>query len=233
MLLFSYVLLTKKRMRKRFFHERVCSCSPVRGVQYMQPDLLRAVVNREIHPIRCASTCGRKACKAMTLGDLGAEAGHPQWAKHLWAFGIEQIHDKDYADWLGVWFNPDYVCLQDVISNGWCELLGRRIDDIDRRYGFNNPQGRNCWEYWAGDGWYESFRYEKFDVDSDYWRDYFLTMRREAMQEQATQRLFREGQGELPPQAQDFFYYWEDFDPTEQDLYFKIDDWDFECSSSG
>jgi hypothetical protein len=37
----------------------------------------------------------------------------------------------------------------------------------------------------------------------------------------------------LPPQAQDFFYYWEDFDPTEQDLYFKIDDWDFECSSSG
>lgn len=224
----SFIIVTLKliNMRKRFHHFRVCSCSPTDGVVFMDTQMLRDIVNREIHPIRCASTCGRKAQKGLVLGDLCAEAHHPLWAIRIWGFVIEQIHDKDYDDWVDVWFNTRYVRLQDVISNGLCEILGRRIDDVERRLGLAQPEGRDCYEYWAGDFWYDSFSYEKYDYDWDAQRDHFLQMRDEAMARQATDRLFREGQGELPPCAQDFFYYWEDFDPTAQDLYYKIDDWD-------
>jgi len=155
-------------MRRRFHDFRVCSCSPVEGMTFMDAPTLKALVYREIHPIRCASTCGRKAQKALYLGDLLVEAHHPMWAWDIWEWTIGEIHDKDYDDWIGVWFNPKYVSYNDVISNGICEILGKRIDDV-----------RN-----------------------------------------------REGQGDLPPQAQDFFYYWDDFDPLEQNLYFKVDDWD-------
>lgn len=35
----------------------------------------------------------------------------------------------------------------------------------------------------------------------------------------------KEGMVFLTAKGQDFFYYWEDYDPTLQDLYFVIDDW--------
>ena len=213
-------------MRKRFYHFRVCSCSPTEGVVYMESNMLRDIVNREIHPIRCASTCGRKASKGLVLGDLCAEAHHPQWALKVWMFVMEQIHWKDYEDWCNVWFNTKYVSFHDVISDGICEIIGKRIDRLNIRYGWAQPEGRNCWEYYAGDGFYDSFCYEKFDNDWDRLREKYITIRSEAMAAQQTERILRDGQGELPPQAQDFFYYWEDFDPTEQDMYFKIDDWD-------
>jgi hypothetical protein len=193
---------------------------------YLDAKLLKDIVNRQIHPIRCASTCGRKAQKGLLLGDLCAEAHHPAWALKIWRFVLGEIHAKDYDDWIDVWFNTKYVRLRDVISDGICEIIGRRIDDLERRYGISEPQGRNCWEYWAGDGWYDSFSYEKYDSDWDYWRDYYLQLRTEAIARQKTERVFREGQGELPPQAQDFFYYWTDYNPTDQDLNFQIDDWD-------
>ena len=213
-------------MRKRFRHVRVCNCSPTQGVTYLDARLLRDIVNRTIHPIRCASTCGQKALKGLYLGDLCAEAHHPGWALTVWLFVISEIHRKDYEDWVNVEFNPRYVSFRDVISDGLCEILGKRIDDLNRRYGLDQPAGRNCWAYWAGDGWYNSFSYEKFDNEWERIREEYLQMRNEAVARQATERLFREGQGELPPCAQDFYDYWEDFDPTVQDLYFKIDDWD-------
>ena len=193
---------------------------------YLDARLLKDIVNREIHPIRCASTCGRKAQKGLLLGDLCAEAHHPAWALKIWRFVLSEIHTKDYNDWVDVWFNTKYVRLRDVISDGICEIIGRRIDDLERRYGISQPQGRNCWEYWAGDGWYDSLFYEKYDSDWDSWRDYYLQLRTEAIARQKTERVFREGQGELPPQSQDFFCYWTDHNPTDQDLNFQIDDWD-------
>ena len=193
---------------------------------YLDAKLLKDIVNRQIHPIRCASTCGRKAQKGLLLGDLCAEAHHPAWALKIWRFVLSEIHAKDYNDWVDVWFNTRYVRLRDVISDGICEIIGRRIDDLERRYGISEPQGRNCWEYWAGDGWYDSFSYEKYDSDWDYWRDYYLQLRTETIARQKTEQTFREGQDELPPQAQDFFHYWSDFNPTDQDLNFQIDDWD-------
>ena len=45
-------------------------------VTQMEARLLKELVNREIHPIRCASSCGRKAQKGLMLGDLCAETRH-------------------------------------------------------------------------------------------------------------------------------------------------------------
>ena len=105
-------------MRKRLKHFHVCSCSPERGVTYLDARLLKDIVNRGIHPIRCASTCGHKALRGLLLGDLCAETNHLGWALRIWKFTLKQIHEKDYDDWIDVhWFNTKYVSFQDVISN--------------------------------------------------------------------------------------------------------------------
>ena len=219
-------------MRKRFHHFRVCSCSPEKGVTYLDTKLLMDIVNRAIRCIRCASTSRHKAHRGLLLGNLCAEARHPYWAVKIWKFTIEQIHDKDYEEWFDVTFNPEYVSLRDVIANGLCEIIGRRIDEVERRYGWSNPHGRDCWDYRAGDGWYDGFRCEKYDYEWEPIREYYIQLRNEVMERQQTERIFREGQGDLPPQSQDFFNYWNDYDPTTEDLYFKIDDWDEDPQSS-
>ena len=223
--------MRKSNRQSRFARRRisnwVCNCTPNGVVTHLEARLLRDIVNREIHPIRCASTCGRKAQKGIIIGDLCAEAHHPMWALKIWKFVLRQIHSKDYDDWIDVWFNTDYIRLRDVISDGICEVIGRRIDDVERSVGLSDAHGRDSWEYRAGDGWYDSFFCEKYESDWDEWRDFYLDMRNEAVERQQTERLFQEGQSMLPPQAQDFFDYWSDYDATTQeDFYFKIDDWD-------
>ena len=205
----------------------MCGCTPNGVVTHLEARMLRDIVNHEIHPIRCASTCGRKAQKGLVIGDLCAEAHHPMWARKIWKFVLSQIHSKDYDDWIDVWFNTDYVRLKDVISDGICEVIGRRIDDVERQMGLSDAHGRDSWEYWAGDGWYDSFFCEKYESDWDEWRDFYVGMRNEAVERQQAERMFQEGQSMQPPQAQDFFDYWSDYDATTQeDFYFKIDDWD-------
>ena len=176
-------------MRKRFYHERVCSCSPELGIWYIEVRTLRDIINREIHPIRCAASCGRKAQKAIVLGDLCVEAHHPMWALKIWWFAINEIHNKDYDDWVNVWFNTKYVCFQDVISDGICEVIGKRIDDVNRSCGLYDAKGRDSYEYLCGDGWYDGFYYEKYDYDFDYWCNYFIQMRDEAIANQTTEKM--------------------------------------------
>lgn len=192
---------------------------------YLESRMLRDIVDSGIHPIRCASTCAHKAQKGLLLGDLCAEARHLMWARKIWLFTLAEIHAKDYDDWIDVWFNTKYVRLQDVISDGICEVLGRRIDEVERRLGLADAHGRDSWEYRAGDGWYDSFRYEKFDSDWGEWREYYVGLRNESVERQQAERMFYEGLG--APQPLDFFDYWNDSNPTEQEDYnFKIDDWD-------
>lgn len=196
-------------------------------VTHLEARLLKELVNREIHPIRCASTCARKAQKGLYLGNLCAEAHHPMWALKIWKFTLSQIHTKDYDDWIDVCFNTKYVRLRDVISDGICEIIGSRIDVVERSMGLSDARGRDSWEYWAGDGWYNSFFYEKYDSDWDSVRDTYIEMRNEAIELQHLNRFFHEVQGEVPVMAQNFFDYWNDYDPaTQEDFYFKIDDWD-------
>ena len=142
-------------MRRRIPY-RVCRCMPNGVVTHLEARLLKDLVNRDIHPIRCASTCARMAQKGLYLGNLCAEAHHPMWALKIWKFTLSQIHSKDYDDRIDVWFNTKYVRLRDVISDGICEIIGSRIDDIEQKLGLSVPQGRDSWKYWAGDGWYNS-----------------------------------------------------------------------------
>ncbi|MBR1415124.1 MAG: hypothetical protein IJ570_04600 [Prevotella sp.] len=213
-------------MRRRIPY-RVCQCTPNGIMTHLEARLLKDLVNREIRPIRCASTCARKAQKGLYLGNLCAEAHHPMWALKIWKFTLSQIHSKDYDDWIDVCFNTKYVRLRDVISDGICEIIGSRIDVVERSMGLSDARGRDSWEYWAGDGWYNSFFYEKYDSDWDSVRDTYIEMRNEAIELQHLNRFFHEVQGEVPVMAQNFFDYWNDYDPaTQEDFYFKIDDWD-------
>lgn len=205
----------------------MCQCTPNGIMTHLEARLLKDLVNREIRPIRCASTCARKAQKGLYLGNLCAEAHHPMWALKIWKFTLSQIHSKDYDDWIDVCFNTKYVRLRDVISDGICEIIGSRIDVVERSMGLSDARGRDSWEYWAGDGWYNSFFYEKYDSDWDSVRDTYIEMRNEAIELQHLNRFFHEVQGEVPVMAQNFFDYWNDYDPaTQEDFYFKIDDWD-------
>ena len=69
-------------MRRRIPY-RVCQCMPNGVVTHLEARLLRDLVNREIHPIRCAESCKRKYQKGMRIGDLCAETGHFVWARLL------------------------------------------------------------------------------------------------------------------------------------------------------
>ena len=160
------------------------------------------------------------------LGDLCAEARHPMWALKVWRFALSQIHAKDYDEWIDVWFNTKYVRLGDVIADGWCEVIGRRMDETERRLGLSDAHGRDSWEYRAGDGWYDSFYSEKYDADWDEWRDYYVALRDGAVGRQQTARLFDEAQPDGAPCPQDFFGYWNGDGEAQEDYYFKIDDWD-------
>ena len=51
-------------MRRRIPY-RVCQCMPNGVVTHLEARLLRDLVNREIHPIRCAESCKRKYQKGM------------------------------------------------------------------------------------------------------------------------------------------------------------------------
>ena len=214
-------------MRKRFYHQRVCSCSPQQGVTYLETRLLNRMVNHGIHSIRCAGNCGHMALRGMLLGNLCAEAHHPMWALKIWKFTLRQIHCKDYNDWIDVWFNTRYVRLRDVISDGNCEIIGRHIDEVERQLGLSDAQGRDSWEYRAGDGWYNDLFYEKYDYNCEEMRDECIAMRNEALKQQERERTFCEGLPEQAPQPQGFFDYWNDYTPVvQEDLHFKIDDWD-------
>lgn len=226
---FLYLLLHFKHvvMRKRFVNCRVYSCSPSKGVVFLDTLLLKDIVNRGIHAIRCASTCAYKAHRGLLLGDLCAEAHHYLWALKIWKITLKEIHQKDYDDWIDVWFNTKYVGLQDVISEGNCEIIGRRIDDLECRLGLSDAKGQDSWAYRAGEGWYNDFRYEKYDYDWEALRDEFIRMRNEAIEQQDRERIFCEGQSELVPKTQDFFDYWNDYNSVlQEDLHYKIDDWD-------
>ena len=204
-------------MRKRFNHCRVCSCSPEKGVMFLDAKMLVGIVNHGVRAIRSASTCPRKAHRGILLGDLCVEAHHPMWALKVWKFTLDQIHWKDYDDWIDVCFHTEYVRLQDVISEGICEIIGRRIDEVERSVGLSNPQGRDSWEYKAGEGWYNYLRYEKYDYSwEELWED-FVEMLSEASAQQETERIFLEGQNEYAPMPQDFFDYWNEPDSSVQE----------------
>ena len=199
-------------MRRRIPY-RVCSCMPDGVVKHLEARLLVRLVNREIHPIRCAQSCKVKYLKGMRIGDLCAETGHFFWARKIWLFTESLIENKDYDDWRYVWFNTERVRLTDVISETECELLARRRSDLWRALG--HPE--EAWwdekyERIASETFGTYYYYlwaEKYDHDPAGLQAEFNEMLDEYEAEMETERIFREGQGDnLPPCAQDFTTYW-------------------------
>ena len=203
-------------MRRRIPY-RVCSCMPNGVVTHLEARLLKKLVNREIHPIRCAASCKQKFMKGSRIGDLCAETGHFVWALKVWHFTARLIEDKDIEDWMYVRFDNDRVQLTDVISETEYELLTKRCSDLCRSLDI-------CPEYWwterkehlASRTFGTSYSYlfaEKYDGNwypdqiQEEWEEEMAEYRRE----QDTDILFREGQGDnLPPCSSDFFEYWHD-----------------------
>ena len=205
----------RSRLARPRIPYRVCRCLPNGVVTHMEARLLKDLVNREIHPIRCAESCKRKFQKAMYIGDLCAETGHFWWARKIWRFAAGLIEDKDYDDWRYVWFDNNRVRLRDVISETECELLYRRCSQLWRALG--HPE-YDWWddrvEYltsiYNGTTYYylyaEKFS-EYYDEPIGKWEEEMMSYK--AAQE--TEQIFRDGQGDnLPVCSLDFTEYWYD-----------------------
>jgi len=183
-------------------------------VTHLEARLLHELVNREIHPIRCAESCKRKYQKGMRIGDLCAETGHFWWAQKVWSFTAALIEEKDYDDWNCVWFDNKWVSLHDVISETEYELLERRVSDLWRALGY--PE--YAWwdkriEYLASQYFGTSY-YGLYGEKYDGYYDILIGEWEEEMEgyrtKQEAEMIFREGQGELPPCSQDFHEFWHD-----------------------
>ena len=156
---------------------------------HLEARLVHDLVNREIHPIRCAESCRRKGQLALMAGDLCAETGHYWWAMKVWQWARRLIECKDYDDWRYVWFNTSVVRLGDVVSEDLCMALGRRVDNLWRRLGhpemaWNEDSARAGYDYL----WLEKYDYYRREIE-EYWDNVELTYE----QKQETEAIFRDG----------------------------------------
>ena len=184
-------------------------------VTHLEARILKDLVNREIHPIRCAESCKRKFQKGSRIGDLCAETGHFWWAQKVWRLTERLIANKDWDDWRYVCFDNNRVRLRDVISETECELLSKRRSDLWRALGF--PE----YAWWTTDrerlasdtfgSYYTDLWLDKFDFDPASWTEEWKSEVREIRNEHNTEALFREGLEDCQPLCtQDFFEYWGD-----------------------
>ena len=195
----------------------MCRCTPDKGVTHLDVKLLRQLLNREIHPIRCAWSLRRKAQKARLLGDLCVTTNHPEIAIKMWAFVEDIIVNADDR-----WLDENWV-----IDTRWYTLdsqmaemeacdLGRRIDQLYARQGLPDLGGyedyANAHYYWTK--YYRNPDYFDYLVEL---RDYIIKTR----QKKATEATFNDGQSDWQPaQSQDFFTYHNGEEPEEQwDVY--------------
>ena len=107
-------------MRRRISY-RVCRCTPCGVVTHLEARLLKDLVNRTIHPIRCASSSKQMFMKGMRIGDLCAETGHFWWALKVWRWTMQLMDAKDYDDWIEVRFDGDF-------GSSYCFLWAEKYD---------------------------------------------------------------------------------------------------------
>lgn len=199
-------------MRRKIGY-RVCSCMPNGVVTHLETRLLREIVNREIHPIRCAASCKRKYLKGMRIGDLCAETGHFRWALKVWEFTECQISNKDWDDWRYEWFNDKWVSIRDVLSESECEFLSQRRSGLWAAL-FGPEEGwwdvrREHYAAMSFGTYYSDLWAEKYDYYPEYMMEEYERGMREEKARQDREQLFREAQGEnMPACSQDFTEYW-------------------------
>ena len=188
-------------MRRRIPY-RVCSCMPNGIVNHLEARLLKDLVNREIHPIRCAESCKQKFMKGSRIGDLYAETGHFWWALKIWRLTSKLIENKDYDDWIDVHFNKEWYDLQDVISETEYELLLKRCGDLYQALGFpedfwwSERDEHYAQRYFGRNAYYwlfaeKNYGYYFFDDPEE-----FEDEMKELQNNLETEALFREGQND-------------------------------------
>ena len=203
----------RSRVARRRIPYLVCRSLPNGVVTHLEARLLRDLVNREIHPIRCAASCKRKYQKAIYIADLCVETGHFWWAMKICRFAAGLIEEKDYEEWRYVCFDNDRVRLRDVISETECELLYRRCSRLWSALG--HPEcdwWDDKWEYFTstynGVGYYDLY----VDRYSEFYEHPIGEWEREMEAEEAeqdTRRLFHDAlPDDLPACSQDFTEYW-------------------------
>lgn len=190
-------------MRKRF-QQRVCSCSPEKGVEYLETRMLNSFVNHGVHSIRCAASCAHKFHRGMLLGELCAETHHLLWAAKVWKLTMREIKNKDWDDYICQSFNTKYVSFSDVISEGNCEILGQRIDEAESRLGLSNP-GNGSWESRAS---YDDMRLWKYDYSLVELEEEEREAVGEYRSKCETEQVFIEGMNENVLQPLNAFEYW-------------------------
>jgi len=199
----------------------VCRCTPDKGVIHLETHLLIDLLNREIHPIRCAWSLRRKAQKARILGDLCASSNHPKMAIRMWAFVEEIIINKDdkWAD------DHEYVdirwyTLDSLMAELEAKDLGRRIDQLYKRLYREDGD----FEDYANAHYYWTKYYHK----PEYY-DFLKELRKELeeIREQKTSdSIFEEGQPDWHPICSRYFFTWFGEEEEEEDLDFEINEID-------
>lgn len=175
-------------------------------VKHLETRLLKEIVNRAIHPIRCAESCKRKYQKGLRIGDLCAETGHFWWALKVWRMTAKLIENKDWDDWIDVPFHTEWVSLSDVISETEYELLLKRCGDMLQALGYPeeywwSKKEEHYAERYFGLRAYRWLFVEKhcgyyfFDMETEDSEDWEDDMRRLSQWCQ-TQEFFRQAQGD-------------------------------------
>lgn len=196
----------------------MCRCTSDGCMKHLEARLLRELVNREIHPIRCAESCRRKAQIAIRLGDLCAEAGYRWWAFKVWRLGMHLVASKDYDDWIAVYLNPERVRLSWVLSEDLCQLLGSKIDSLWRSMGHPEMAFHEQWVTAEYDWLYlEKFDYYRQEMD-----DYWYEVLEDYEEQKETETIFRDGLG--------LFYMVEEAMPKRARLSVNCKSWSFSRS---
>lgn len=173
----------------------VCICTPEQGVIHLDVKLLRQLLNREIHPIRCAWSLRRKAQKARILGDLCTSANHPEMAIKIMAF-VEYIIVSEDDRWLDDErvFDTRWYTLDSLMAEVEALELGRRIDRLHLR--LRQPE-RAGYEDYAKAHYYWTKYYRKPDY-YDWLKEFQADMKQIARQK-AAEKIFNEGLPDWQP----------------------------------
>lgn len=147
-------------MRKRI-HNRVCSCTPAKGLVQLETRILVEMVNRGVRRIKCMADLRRKANRGLCLGEICINCGHPWWAIKVLRYVMELVESYDYDEWLYANWNDRWYNLDAMTAEEECHELGRLADEAWRRLG--HPEYAEC-ERYAGYV-YDWLYYDKYSWD--------------------------------------------------------------------
>ena len=143
-------------MKEKHF-EKVCTCTSMGNVVYIDTHLLVEVVKEAARVIVSTKKTGVMVQRALLLGDLCETSGHYWMAMQLWRKTMYKVIGQDWDDWLHEDLNPLYVRLEHVTNRFGAMQLGRRIDALWRK--LKHPE-MAVQEYNADD-WYNELWMEK------------------------------------------------------------------------